>query len=92
MQNSPNAKSALTWTSHAVHLVDLVVDTAYDPPLRLIRTKVGSTTGNVAIVAAGDPDTAVQIFAIDDDHPIENIAVKKVLSTGTTAADLVGGY
>ncbi len=89
---SPDSNTKLTWTSHAVRLVDITPgDTTFNPPLRLIRLNAGGTLGNIEVVAADDPDSASQVFAIDADHPIVDIAVKKVLAAGTTATGLVGG-
>ena len=90
---SPDKNTKLTWTSHVTKLVDVTPSdsTEYDPPLRLLQLKATGTDGPVTVVAADDPDSAAQPFTLDADHPIENIAIKKVMSTGTTATGIVGG-
>lgn len=59
-------------------------DTVYDPPGRALYV---GTTGNLAVRMAGD--LSLPIFVAVQGGSMLSIAVDRILSTGTTASDIV---
>ena len=62
--------------------------TVYSPPLT--KLYVGGT-GDVALLASGDT-VAQTIAGVAAGVWIVDVAIQKVMSTGTTATELIGGY
>lgn len=60
--------------------------TEYDPPLEALWVGV---TGDVAILAAGD-STAVTISNVPVGLALQGVQITKVMSTNTTADELIG--
>lgn len=78
-------------TQSARHAFAITPDDSNDLSAETRTLYVGGT-GDLAVVHADDPDGTVVVYKAIAAGVYQGMAVKRVMSTGTTATNLVGGW